>query len=73
MYMKPLPVVGGWLEMAGQAATIAAMGLLVLMFVAMGGYAYKQLRGGGVEWPEESADEGDGLSSGGDDDEWDYY
>jgi hypothetical protein len=72
MYIEPLPVVGGWLEMAGQAATIAAMGLLVLMFVAMGGYAYKQLRGG-VEWPEESADEGDGLSSGGEDDEWDYY
>jgi hypothetical protein len=73
MSLEVLQVSGGWLELAGQAAAIAGMGLLVLMFVAMGGYAYKQLRGGGVEWPEETADEGDGLTSGGDDDEWDYY
>lgn len=66
---------GGLLEAVGQAAVIAAMGLLLLMLVALGGYAYKQLYGGGVEWPDdrEDEDEEEDLQRGSDEDEWKYY
>jgi hypothetical protein len=68
---------GGFMETVGGAAVAAGTVILVLMLVAMGTYAYKQLRGGGVEWPEDKEEPpeetGDGLSEGGDEDEWDYY
>ena len=57
-----LQVFGGSFEFVGQAAAIAGTLVLALMLVAMGAYAYKQLRGGGVEWPDDETD-----------DEWDYY
>ena len=60
---------GGLLESLGQAAVIAASLLLVLMFVALGTYAYKHLRGDGIEWPEDEPDEGVSKSN---DDEWKY-
>jgi hypothetical protein len=63
---------GGLLESAAQAAVIASTLVLVLMLVALGGFAYKQLRGGGVEWPEEDPGNDDTGRSG-DDEEWDYY
>ncbi|MFB6309936.1 MAG: hypothetical protein ABEH64_02010 [Salinirussus sp.] len=68
----PLALGGGLLESVGQAAAIAGTGLLVLMLVALGAYGYKQLRGGGVDWPDED-EETDGVTRGDDDDEWDYY
>jgi hypothetical protein len=66
------PFGGGLLESAAQAAVIASTLVLVLMLVALGGFAYKQLRGGGVEWPEEDPGNDDTGRSG-DTDEWDYY
>ncbi|MFB6297784.1 MAG: hypothetical protein ABEH56_04615 [Salinirussus sp.] len=66
------------LESLGQVAAAGATLVLVLMLVALGGYAYKQLRGDGVTWPEDMENppeqhEDDGLQKGKDDDEWDYY
>jgi hypothetical protein len=66
------PFGGGLLESAAQAAVIASTLVLVLMLVALGGFAYKQLRGDGVEWPEEDPGNDDTGRSG-DGDEWDYY
>ena len=63
---------GGALETAGRLAATAGSLLLVLMLVALGGYAYKQLRGDGVEWPDEKSEGEDGITSDGTDDEWDY-
>jgi len=66
----------GLAEGAGQLVGVAASVILVLMLVALGGFAYKSLRGDGIEWPDEEAqDEGeaDGISRADDDDEWDYY
>ena len=66
------PFGGGLLESAAQVAIIAGTLVLVLMLVALGGFAYKQLLGGGVEWPEEDPGDDDTGRSG-DADEWDYY
>lgn len=69
-----LQVGGGLLEPIAQVAVIAALGLLLMMVIALGGYAYKSLRGDGIEWPEDEQEEGtEGVSRGTDDDEWDYY
>ncbi|GGI94262.1 hypothetical protein GCM10008995_00560 [Halobellus salinus] len=67
-----LQVFGGSFEFVAQAAAIAGTLVLALMLVAMGAYAYKQLRGGGVEWPDDETDD-DSVSHGDTDDEWDYY
>ena len=67
-----LQMFGGSFEFVAQAAAIAGTLVLALMLVAMGTYAYKQLRGGGVEWPDEKSDD-DSVSRGDTDDEWDYY
>lgn len=65
---------GGLLESVGQVAVVAASVLLVMMCIALGTYAYKHLRGDGIDWPEDrDAEDEDGLSHGNDDDEWDYY
>ena len=52
---------------------IGASLVLVLMMVALGTYAYKQVRGDGVEWPDEVEQEDDEVRRGDPDDEWDYY
>lgn len=67
-----LQAFGGSLESVAQVAVIAGTLVLALMIVAMASYAYKQLRGGGVEWPDEETDD-DSVSRGDTDDEWDYY
>ncbi|PSQ18961.1 hypothetical protein BRD00_03470 [Halobacteriales archaeon QS_8_69_26] len=71
---------GGW---AGETATfgaqlggIAALGgsiILLLMVVALGGFAYKALRGDGIRWPDEEELDDDDLGRGDEDDEWKYY
>ncbi|WP_096389820.1 hypothetical protein [Halopenitus persicus] len=59
-----LQIDGGILEWAGQAAALAGTLLLVLFLVALGGIAYKHLRGG-IEWPDDRpGDEADGWNSG---------
>lgn len=66
---------GGIWEGVGGLVALAGSFILVMMLVALGTYAYKHLRGDGIEWPEESpeeADDGD-LQRGSSDDEWDYY
>lgn len=55
-------------DLVGIAGTL----VLVLMLVAMAGYVYKHLTGG-IEWPEDRAEDDDSLRRGSDDDEWDYY
>ena len=71
------PFGGGLLESAAQAAVIASTLVLVLMLVALGGFAYKSLSGDGITWPEDvdddAGEEGQGLRKGDQDDEWDYY
>jgi len=65
---------GGLLGGAGGAVAVAASLLLVMMVVALGAFAYKSLRGDGIEWPDEHEGDGDGeVRSGSDDEEWDYY
>ena len=67
-----LQVFGGSFQSLGQVAGIAGTLVLALMILALGSIAYKQLRGGGIEWPDEKRD-GDEISRGDTDDEWDYY
>jgi hypothetical protein len=70
--MFPLQSVGGGLlGSAAQAAVLAGTLVLVLALVAMGAYAYRELVGDGVEWPDETEDEG--AERGDSSDEWKYY
>ena len=65
---------GGLPGAVGGAVALAASLVLVLMVVALGAFAYKSLRGDGIEWPEDrEPNDEDGVSRGNDDDEWDYY
>lgn len=59
----------------GGLVAIGAMIVLGLMLAALGSYGYKQLRGDGIEWPDDPDESGEenGLQHGDDDDEWDYY
>jgi len=64
----------GLLESVAQLAVLAGTLLLAAMVVALVGYAYKNLKGDGIEWPEDREEETEaGVSRGSDDDEWDYY
>ena len=59
-----------WLpDVIGFAGTL----VLLLMIVALAGFAYKALVGGGIEWPEDIEEDDDGVRQGDPDDEWDYY
>lgn len=74
MAQVSLQVLGdGLVGSLAQLAGIAASLLLVLMVLALGTYAYKQLRGDGVRWPDEDDPNEDGVHRGAADDEWDYY
>jgi hypothetical protein len=77
MVFAGLQIGSGMLESLSQVAVIAGTGLLVLMLVALGGFAYKSLSGDGITWPEDvdddAGEEGQGLRKGDQDDEWDYY
>lgn len=55
-------------DLVGIAGTV----VLVLMIVALVGFAYKSLTGG-VEWPEDRDAEDDELRRGDEDEDWDYY
>lgn len=71
-----LPVLAvGLRDAVGGALALAGSIVLVLMLVALGVYAYKNLRGDGVEWPEDKPDpaEDDELRRGDNEDEWKYY
>ncbi|MFT4922206.1 MAG: hypothetical protein ACI8XM_001419 [Haloarculaceae archaeon] len=69
-------VLAGLPDAFGGVAAIGAMIILGMILAALGSYAYKQLRGDGVEWPDEDPEEpgeDDGLRQADSDDEWDYY
>lgn len=71
----PLQIVAGLPESLAQVVVIAGTLVLMLVLVALGSFAYRSLREGGIRWPDEmDEDPGeDGARRGGPDDEWDYY
>lgn len=77
MHVVSLPLVTGLPGGIGQLVVPAGTLILLLMFVALGSFAYKQLRGDGVRWPDEEPDGADNaddsVTRGTDDDEWKYY
>jgi hypothetical protein len=71
--MLPLQALdGGLLGAAAQAAVLAGTLVLVLALVALGAFAYREIAGDGVEWPDETDDE-DEAQRGDSSDEWKYY
>lgn len=82
-FALPLALPSGLVESFGDVVVGVGMLVLLLMLVALGAYAYKHLRGDGIEWPEDrEAQDGepgrgsspdDELQRGSGDDEWDYY
>lgn len=62
-------------DAVGGAVVTAGSIVLILMLVALGVFAYKQLWAGGVEWPDDKPDpaDDDELRQGDEDDEWKYY
>jgi len=69
-----LPVVLATGGGTGSLVALSAAVILGLMFLGLGTYAYKHVRGDGIEWPDEQAEEDDdGVRRGSSDDEWDYY
>lgn len=73
MTRGPLPVAQAGLpefvpDLIGFAGTL----VLLLMLAALAGIAYRHFTGG-IEWPDEEEDEDEGLRTGDDDEEWDYY
>jgi hypothetical protein len=74
MHLATLQTGGGLPEVVGGALGLAASLVLLMMVVALGAFAYKSLRGDGIEWPEDREDaDDDEVRTGSDDDEWDYY
>lgn len=55
-------------DLIGLAGTL----VLVLMLVAIAGFAYKSMTGG-IEWPEDKEQEDDVVRRGDTDDDWKYY
>lgn len=51
---------------------VAGALVLVLMLAALAGIAYRALTGG-IEWPEDRAEEDEAVRQGTEDEEWDYY
>ncbi|PSQ07903.1 hypothetical protein BRC97_02930 [Halobacteriales archaeon QS_6_71_20] len=71
--MLPLQAIGGGLVGSLAQAVVAVGSLLFLMMlVAFGAFAYRNLRGDGVEWPDEEPGD-DEVRRGDDEDEWEYY
>jgi len=69
------PPVAGIMDAVGGVLSIAGSVILLLMLIGLGGFAYKSLRGDGISWPDEDAEEPseDEVTRGDDDDEWEYY
>jgi hypothetical protein len=65
------PLQAGPFEIVG-LLSVASTVVLLLLFVAFGGFVYRSLRGDGIRWPEEEH-EGDDVRRGTDEDEWKYY
>jgi hypothetical protein len=69
---------GGFLESIAQVAVVAGTVVLLLMVIALGGFAYKSLRGDGIRWPDDGddpeLDDDDAVRRSTDEDsEWKYY
>jgi hypothetical protein len=64
----------GLLESISQVAVVGGTLVLVLMLVALGAFAYKSVRGDGIQWPDDVDDEDDDGTVRRDrsDDEWKY-
>lgn len=74
MTLQVLQLSTGLVESFAQMAAVLASLVLVLMVVALGTYAYKHLRGDGVEWPDEDGPpDNEGVTRGDSEDEWKYY
>jgi hypothetical protein len=71
MLLSHILQIGGLTESFSQVVVGAGAVVLLLMLVALGSFAYKSLNGG-IEWPDEQDDDEDGVSRGGDDEEWKY-
>lgn len=72
MYAFQWLQIGGLTEAFSQVVVGAGAVVLLLMLVAIGGFAYKSLNGG-IEWPDEqSEEEQEGISRASDDEEWKY-
>lgn len=70
-----IPTGSGLVTAIAQVAVVLATLLLVGMLVALGVYAYRHLRGDGIEWPEDRDDPqgNEGVTRGDSDDDWKYY
>lgn len=68
------PFDSGLFDAVSQLVVTAGTVILVLMLVALGAFAYKSLRGDGIEWPDDREEADDEVHHAtGDDDEWEYY
>lgn len=64
----------GLVESLAQLAAVVSTLVLLLILVGLGTYAYKHLRGGGIEWPDEEVEpDEEGVQRGDSEDEWKYY
>jgi len=77
MLQFPVQLGSGLLESVGQVAAVAGTVVLLLILVGLGAFAYKNLIGDGVRWPDEreeaDSEEDDGVVQGSREDDWKYY
>jgi hypothetical protein len=69
-----IPLQSGLFESLAPLVSVAATLVLALMLLALGGVAYRSLRGDGIRWPDETDEDDDETAvrrSG--DDEWKYH
>lgn len=69
--MFQFPVGSGLLEAAAKLVPVVGTVVLIAMLVALGGFAYKSLRGDGIRWPDDEETDSTMVSRS-DDDEWKY-
>ncbi|MFP4626469.1 MAG: hypothetical protein ACLFNI_07750 [Natronomonas sp.] len=73
MESAPLvPLQFGLPEFLPQLLVIAGTLVLIMMLVAIVGTIYRHFTGG-IEWPEDKKEDEDGVTRGGQDDEWEFY
>ena len=71
-----LPSGSGFFESIAPLIGLVAGIMLILMLVALAGFAYKSLSGDGIRWPDEEPEDSDGAvrkRNSDDDEEWKYY
>ncbi|MFB6092723.1 MAG: hypothetical protein ABEK02_06910 [Haloquadratum sp.] len=72
--MAPLQLLGeGFVRAVSQLAVIGGTAVLLLLILALGSFAYKQIWGEGVTWPDEDDGDDETLQRGDSDDEWKFY